>query len=383
MKRKTFIVPQTVLPQQEKQWFDPACPEFAPSEEARRWWIDLDNPDNPFSKFIGNEKAVKRLCRAAFTALERHNRCCRDQSFALLGPASTGKTTLAKMFAELIDLPFVEINPRSILSLDDILFAIASVMENTPIQRADDLPATLELVPDDQGLIIVPPCIVFIDEVHSLRNNIVQGLLKATEKSDNKLIVEGGWVVDCKNICWHIATTDRGSLFDAFDTRFNKVNLRLYSRQEIAMIVKINHPDWSDETCELVARYAGHVPREALAFASEMQLEYNLNGGDWDEIASTIADDNEIDEYGMTYQRRKILVALHHQPISRNRMATVAGCKEEELEKFVMPPLLAETPDRPALVEVSTRGYRLTEEGQLEVRKYVKPEPNRLGNILN
>lgn len=356
--------------QQELQWFPPDQPEYAPTPELRRWWVSMDNPENPFSKFIGNEVAVRRLCRAAYTALERHNRCCRDQSFALLGPPSTGKTTIVKMFADLMDLPLVEVNPRSISTLSDLLEQISLVLEKRTIQRFDDGSAsTLELVPDDDGRIVVPPCIVFIDEVHCLKNNIVQGLLKATEKKDSVMVVENGWIVDCYNICWCIATTDRAALDSAFETRFTKINLQLYTTEEIAQIVQINYPEWDDEVCSLVAKYSEHIPRVALDFAAEMQLEYNMNQGEWEDIAAIVAEDHEIDEHGMAYQRVSILSALGQGPIPRNQMVSFVNCKEEELVKRIMPPLLSASRDSEPLVKTTSKGYVITEHGIKELDK--------------
>lgn len=356
----------------ELQWFPEDQPQFAPNAETRKVWVDSRNPVNPFHKYIGNEIAVRRLCRAAYAGLGRYNRCCSDVAFALLGPASTGKTTLARMFAELVDLPFIEISPRSISSINDILVQIAKVLEETVVTQDDGTEVTLELVELPGKRFKLPPCIIFIDEVHALRPNIVQGLLKATEKKDGILITEKGWIVDCKNVCWMIATTDRGSLFDAFDTRFTKINLRLYSLEEIAKIVKINNPDWTLDACQVVARYAGRVPREALAFAAEIRLELEMHDYDsTEDAAAVIAEDNQIDEFGMTHQRVKILQALGQQgPIARNNMGNIAGCKEEELLKFVMPPLLAITPDQEPLIITTGKGYKITESGirELELR---------------
>jgi Holliday junction resolvasome RuvABC ATP-dependent DNA helicase subunit len=361
-------------PTRQKQWFFHSDGE-APSLDERRWAVDSANPDCPFSRFIGNERAIKRLSRSAFSALGKRNHLCRENSWALLGPASTGKTTLAKLYAELLELPFVEIHPRSIKTANDLLVKIAEVCEQTMIPLSYDgteMPTeytSLELVPHKQANhFYLPPMIVFIDEVHSLRNNVVQSLLKATEKKDSELITEGGWTVNTHNVCWMIATTDRGLLFDAFDTRFTKVHLRLYSSDEIAKIVNLDNPDWSDGICNLVAKYAGRVPREALGFANEMRLEEEMNPGNWEKVAWSVAQDHGIDEFGMTHQRIGILVALGQQgAIAKARMGDVASCKTEELEKFIMPPLMATTPDQKPLVTVTSKGYTITHAGLEEL----------------
>lgn len=342
--------------QKELRWFNIFN---QPSSEEVQKIIDTDNPKNPFYSFVGNNNAKKRLCRAAFVALKRHNHCCSDQSFAILGPPSLGKTTLVKKFVELVELPFVEIHPKSIKNGLDIFNRINEVLtkRKTP------------LVPVKDNYYVCPPVVVFIDEVHALSNNVVQTLLKATEKNDCILEFQND-KMDTGNICWIIATTDIGDLFDAFVTRFTKITLLPYTLEEIAEIVKIN-TGWSMEVCRLVAKFSGRLPREALAFAKEMKNEKQLNPySSWEEIANTIAEDNNIDEYGMTLQRLAILTALGQRGvIARSRICDLIGCREEELLKFIMPALTMSSIDQPALVQVTGRGYAITEEGLKELDK--------------
>lgn len=356
--------------QKQLIWFDEDTPEDAPDEQQRLWYISDENPDNPFNSFIGNDKAIKRLKRAAFIALERYNRCCNDQYFAFLGPASTGKTTIAKKFAELLQLPFVEISPKSIKKINDILVNIARVCETTSGIYIEKHEYTLELVELTGNKFCLPPMIIFIDEVHALGNSIVQGLLKATEINDRVFVTESGWTVDCTNVCWIIATTDRGKLFDAFDTRFTKINLDPYTMDEVSQIVGINYVDWPKSVCDLVAKYSNSTPREALAFAKEVLLEYKMNPRDLNEIVNLIAEENDIDEFGMSKQRLNILIILKEQKnVPKNRLSQMVSCKEEELEKFIIPPMMISTEDRKSLIKIDNKGYSLTEYGLEELTK--------------
>jgi Holliday junction resolvasome RuvABC ATP-dependent DNA helicase subunit len=337
----------------------------------------LNSSDCPFSRFIGNQKAINRLKRVVFSALGKHDHSCGGISFALLGPSSTGKTTLARLFAEAVGLPFVEIHPKAINDVHDVLVSVASILEKTETCDGD----TLELHPVSEGPpseFHIPPCIIFIDEVHALKNEVVQGLLKATEKNDAQLVSDRA-IADCSEVCWIIATTDRGLLFDAFDTRFSKIFLNLYSKSEIAKIIGIHNPEFDEEACHLIARYSSVVPREALAFAEEMKLEDAMSeipGFDWDRAAKSVAEDMDIDDFGMTRQRLNILIRLAKEgPISKNRVCDIAQCKVEELDKFVMPALLTTTTDQEALVTVSSRGFAITDAGlaALKLRGHVFP----------
>lgn len=333
-----------------------------PDTEMRRWLVSPENSKFELNNFIGNKEAVRRLSRAVFAAYGREDRDCSDYSFALCGPASTGKTHLAKLFAKVIGLPFVVIEPQSIKKLQDIFDEI----EKTCVEfKGHDI----SLVEYDGGKYFLPPMVVFIDEVHNLKNSIVQGLLKATEPNDRLMVTESGYEVKTDKVCWMIATTDRGDLFDAFDTRFQKVNLRLYSRDEMAKIIKMNNPDWDDKICRLVAKYNSQVPREALAFARDMRVEEEMSGDSWEDVAATVAKDHEIDEHGMTFKRVEILRALGQNPVSVEQLPFVIHVKKEELKKFVMPPLMSRTPDQEPMVTVSNKGYTITLAGLSELDK--------------
>jgi len=337
------------------------------SVEHRRWLVSPDNPHYQLNKFIGNKEAVKRISRAVFSALGKNNRNCSDYSFALCGPASTGKTYMAKLFAEVLKIPFVSIEPQSIESVHDIFAEIERVC-------AED--GRVSLVEYPGGLYLLPPMIVFIDEVHNLKNSVVQGLLKATEPNDRVMVTEKGYEVRTDNVCWMIATTDRGDLFDAFDTRFQKVNLQLYSMKEMAQIVKMNNPDFEEDACLLVAKYNSQVPREALAFARDMRVEKEMSGCDsWEDVAKAVAKDHGIDEHGMTLSRVEVIRSLGQGPVSAAQMPFVVHVKPEELRKFILPPLMGRTPDRDPLVTVSARGYTITKAGLEELDK--RSIPNR------
>ena len=346
---------------QKQMVFDPL------DVETRRLIVSPSNKEFALNNFVGNKEAIRRLSRAVFSALGKDNRDCSDFSFAICGPASTGKTYLAKLFAKALDLPFVVIEPQSVKKVHDIFLEIE--------RKCAEFDEDIALYEYKGKRYFLPPMVVFIDEVHNLRNNVVQGLLKATEPNDRIMVTEEGFEVHTDQVCWMIATTDRGDLFDAFDTRFQKVNLRLYSTGEMASIIKMNNHDWSDDVCHLVAKYNSQVPREALAFARDMRVEHEMVGGDWEGVAKIVASDHEIDEWGMTLKRAEVLKSLGQSPVSAAQLPYIVHVKEEELRKFIMPPLMCRTPDREPLVTVSSKGYTITKAGIDELNK--RGLPNR------
>lgn len=336
-----------------------------PDEVTRRRLTDPRHFPCPMARFVGNMEARKILQRAAYAAWGRPDHCCTDLSFALVGPASAGKTTLARLFAETVGLPFVEIPPRGMHDSLDFYNHVAFTLERT-VKIVHGEPVSMKIVPPDPTVcsdptVTVPPCIVFIDEVHGLPRNLVENLLKAIESKDRMFCIDNGWYADCKNVCWVVATTERGKLFGPFDSRFTKVELDMYTAEEVAMIVFVDNTDWDRDTCRLVSRYCGRIPREALDFAKAMRQERDLNGGDWETVAARVAKSLHIDRYGLSRRRLNVLVALGQLgSIPRGRMTDYAGCAMEELERFVMPALLVATTDDPAMVAVTNKGYAIT-----------------------
>jgi Holliday junction resolvasome RuvABC ATP-dependent DNA helicase subunit len=348
----------------------------APSIAERKWAVNPDNPRCPFFNFVGNREALNLLSIGAYKALGHPNHLCADESFAILGPSSTGKTMLAKLFAKVVGLPFVELQGQQLTSMDVALKEIAKVLEETKFNHPVYGELDCGLVggynpnnPSDMGYFLLPPCIVFIDEVESLNKNLRKGLLKAIEADDRILATEKGWIADTQNVCWGIATTDAGQMADEFVNRFTRVDLNLYSKAEIAQIINYVHPDWDRSVCDLVAHYCGTVPRESKAFAKKMKTLHEMNESDcWETTALKCARAHQIDEFGMSHQRVRVLSALGQGPVASNRMPVLAGCKAKELDKFLMPPLMAITEDQPIpLVTISSQGYSITPAGLAEL----------------
>jgi Holliday junction resolvasome RuvABC ATP-dependent DNA helicase subunit len=306
------------------------------------------------SSIVGNEEAVEILSIYLFDALGNSNHVC-PHNIALLGPSSAGKTMMARKFAETLEIPYVELNPRAIKSIHSISEEIKSACEKYHIDFVGDP-------------IKLPPMVIFIDEAHALSNGIEQALLKATERSDTTLVTEKGVKLDCSNVCWQLATTERGKLFEPFDTRFEKINLRLYTKDEVAQIISNKFPEWTQEICKNIANYCSRVPRESIAFAEMVKLAYAHNPGEWEEVIARVAELKGIDPYGMTYKRLDILTALGQRPLSIDQLCTVAGCEQEELRKYILPWLKESTPDQKPYVVVTNRHY-ITDEGLAELDK--------------
>ena len=328
-----------------------------PTPEQLRFAVDRNNVYCPFYRYVGNDLAIQKLTTYAYKAMSNSQHFYQAH-LSLFGPPSSGKTTLARLYAQLLGLPYVEFSPQSVNQMNDFFKAFESSMTIT------------EKGPKKYA---IPPSVVLLDEIHAYNKRIIQGLLKATEKNDNTLVTESGLHIDTRYITWFIATTDEGRLFDAFRTRFSPINLEYLRDRDIAIIVARAYPLLPAGICQLVAKYNSCIPRQALRFAQEVIDRKDRMGCTYEQAISICAQSDGIDEYGMHKLHLKILKALNDKPIPANRLQTVTGKKLEENQNYIMPWLLSETEDRPSYVEVTGRGYAITEAGkeQLRLRKII------------
>ena len=347
--------------------YDPVHAPFdglppAPSMKECLKMIDPKNPKSPFSNYVGQEAAKRKMGRVLLNALQKPNHCASDVSWLLTGPSSVGKTTLARIFAQILKLPFVELHPKSIKSLKDIFDAVnEKLIERKPILQMKEVA---------ENHYIMPPCIVFIDEAHALPKGLQNGLLKATEPKDRTLVTEDRKTVDTKSVTFILATTDAGDLFDAFINRFIEINLSPYTKKEIAQIVQLNFPQWTEVECGLAAHFQPRIPRKAIDFAKEMQMEKDISPKKkWHQIAVQVAQENNIDQHGLPLKHLQLLKALSVKPVSRERLTMILNVKIKELTQYILPWLMNSTEDNPALITISTSGVRLTNEGFLELKK--------------
>ena len=352
--------PQFVFHQDAKWAKEPHLPK-APTLEDCVHRLSPMNPECLFNQYVGQESAKKKMARVLISSLQKYNHQASDVSWLLTGPSSVGKTTLAKLFAKILGLPFIEINPTSINKLDEIFQIIQETIERCGLKLID-------LTGDKTYKL--PPCIVFIDEAHALKKNIQNGLLKAIESADRQLITENKTSASTAKVTFMMATTDVGDLSHALINRFTEIALKPYSRKEIAQIVNKKFRKWDIMQCAIAAYFEPKIPRKAIEFAQEMMYEKQTNPTvDWLNIGVMIAKENGIDELGMPDKHLKILQAVCKRPVSRDRLANILNIRVKELTEFIVPWLIAESQECPALISVSTSGFKLTKAGYNELKK--------------
>jgi Holliday junction resolvasome RuvABC ATP-dependent DNA helicase subunit len=355
---KTFV-----LEVQTKLLFHVASPEQIRADLSR------SNPFNPFHNFVGQDDVINKVMRLAYAALSREDHNASDIRLAFLGPAGTGKTTVANKLAALLDLPFANINPSMMKTTRNLFDEIGKASAGVGFEHADGRITSLALRPQqDKFHFHAPPMVVFIDEVHLLNSSIEQGLLTATDSNVNELVTPDGYRLDTRNICWIIATTESGKLFHALKTRFSKANFRNYTPEEVAGIVQAN-TGLPLEIAKSAAFFAGRVTRTAIDFAKEVALEKDMSGGTWEEAVEVIRREYGIDEYGMEIRRVDILTALGKGPLSQARLQIIARVQAEEFKEEVMAPLLEFSDEGEPMVVISSKGYQITAAGLDELTK--------------
>lgn len=369
-----------------------------PSEEQVRIALSQNNHSCPLNNIIvsdDNEGNMRTLRRFAFTAMKRFNRSCRGCNFGIYSTSGQGKTYIVKQWAKTIGIPFVFVQASSLTDTWSLFEQIRTQIENhefhgdmlyTPPNGNTKFPKIVEWRNDEDGTDYnVPPCIVFIDEAHLIPRKMMQGgLLNAMERDDGIMAVRPAGVkadaltVNMREVCWVAATTERGRLFDALENRLSTaIEWHPATSEQLAKIVKMRLDEYvankelpfsmPDEACLSVAKYR-RIPREAISFAQKVVQQKDMMPSDsWDEAIERIAKDIGIDDHGFTNKQVAILTALGQRPIAESRLASVAKCRDEQVQRFELPFLMSYDGEGPLVVAVSGKGMAITVAGLKEL----------------
>jgi replication-associated recombination protein RarA len=333
------------------------------SEGARRFCVDRRaNPSCPFNRVVGQEQAVDLVADLCYQALGRRDHFV-PASLIFAGPASVGKTHLATVMADALNIIRVITDATQLRNNDSLAHLILEAWAKeglSTLQPAERYGETSLYVPDTT--------LIFIDEIHALTQTAQDGLLKATERNDGMLFAKNT-VLNLRKAIWIGATTDWGKLCAPFRTRFTRVQLYPYTFEQVVEIVH-RRLGWEDRVCREVVKYGGLVPREVLQFAWLVDGAAKRMGVGVGEVLVEVARREGIDEYGMRVQRLGVLVALggHGEGMLLRHLVGATGLQQDELLQYWLPPLLNAAPGEESLVRFDGR-YYLTERGKEELRK--------------
>lgn len=354
-----------------------------PSESEIRMSLAANNTECPLNNIIvgpENEGNIRILRRFAFTACKRFNHSARGCNFGIFAQSGQGKTFVVKQWAQTIGVPFVFIQSASVTDTWSLFQDISEECKSfgTPVVPLESQHADYTL----------PPIIVFFDEAHALPKKMMKGgLLNAMESDDGFMVAKSpgagsdSVMIDCKDVCWTAATTEKGMLFDAFANRLGTlIEWENAAPRQISRIVKQKmdkkHGDddlpfsMPTDICDVVAKYCP-VPREAISFAEKVIQQKDMMPADtWQDAAEQIAADLGINDDGFTEKQVMILAAAGQRPIAKTNLPAVAQCRIEQIERYELPRLISYSNGGPFLVPVSGRGMCVTEAALAMLNKW-------------
>lgn len=320
------------------------------------------NKWSPFNRIIGQEDAVDALADLCFKGLCSPEHAV-GESIVLVGPPSSGKTTIVKVVA------------------NQVLNIVSALLDGTQISKPDHVidgiltawaKSGRYLQPIDIGdvqKIVLPSMVVFIDEIHALDRKAQDGLLKATERNDGMLFGKS-IVLDCRKVFWIAATTDWGKLCTAFRTRFRRIDLVAPTfEQVVQMVMQQFHYDlvW----CVELVKYGGVIPRECFSFVRSVEESARRNNTDIQTAIRFVASREGIDNYGMRVQRLRILTELKKAGKDGCLLRSLVygtGCQSEDLLNHWLPSMQVAPPGQEPLVLFDGR-YYITQTGLQELDK--------------
>lgn len=284
---------------------------------------------NPFRRVVGNEHVTSALT-VAIEAAQREGRL--PGHILLSGPAGTGKTKFSEMIAESLGSPLRRIHAPGITR-----------------RNAADL--TKALITLDAGAVL------FIDEIHALPKESMEGLYEALEQQQISLTAptdDGGAKIITIPLNPFVlvgATTDPGRLIEPLLSRFKrKLTLTEYTTEELVLILQeyqdsIETPEStqavrlsSDDLLAIAQRSRGRA-RNALKLFGVCR-DHLITG-------STITrafEESGLGSQGQTNEDVAYVSILrdvfHGGPVGLGAMVSASGMKAEMIERVIEPFLI-------------------------------------------
>jgi Holliday junction DNA helicase RuvB len=289
------------------------------------------------------------------------------------GLPGAGKTSTAKATSGLSKLPFIEINPESFRSPEDL----ARIFSKFPGDGYD---------PHGEKIATITPPILFIDEAHRLSRKAEELIGIAMENRTHTYSVGRGrkrqtitdWVPEFTLIC---ATTKEGELSKPFRDRFKFVFVfGEYTLEESKQIVEL-HAERKGlaidpEAVTAIAKRGRGTPRILVRYLdnindSKIYLEREKITLDLAEAQFILA---KIDPIGLTESDITILKYLYESdvPIGIDSLAVTTNLDPRTISEVNEPYLI-----RLSLMERSKGGRIITAAGEkhlIEYKHVEKPE---------
>lgn len=276
---------------------------------------------------IGNARAVSAL-KIAVDAAKIEDRL--PGHILLFGPSGVGKTTLANAVGQEFSGNFFRIHGPSISK-----------------KNINDFIKSFLMMEDRDTL--------FIDEVHALPKEAMEGLLEAMEESQISLLNTGengqssAMTIKISNILIIAATTRPNALLEPFKMRFGReVQLELYTDEELVKILSFEErPEkfafTRNDLLEIAKRARGKA-RNALRYTNVVCDHVAVSNITPQEAIKLAFTELGIGEFGDTSEDRLYIKTLSNvlggKPAGLNSIISASGLTKDDVESTVEPFLI-------------------------------------------
>jgi Holliday junction DNA helicase RuvB len=295
--------------------------------------------------FVGQERTKEQLDIALQAAKARGEAL---DHVLLVGPPGLGKTTLATIIREELDVGI-------------------RTVAGPALERKGDMAAILTGLDSKD--------VLFIDEIHRVNRAIEEILYPALEDFRLDIVVGQGagartLTLDLPPFTLVGATTRTGLLTTPLRDRFGMTfRLGYYEQDELAIIVRrsagILGVEIADEAADEVARRARGTPRVANRILRRIRdvAEVRHGGAVTIEVAREALELLEVDQAGLESVDRELLSAIVHKfgggPVGLSTLAVSLGEEPDTIEDVYEPYLL-----QLGFLQRTPRGRVITERGR-------------------
>jgi holliday junction DNA helicase RuvB len=293
-------------------------------DEERQFELSL-RPTR-LGEYIGQRKATDNL--RVFMRAARQRREALDHVL-LTGPPGLGKTTLAAIIANEMEMEF-----RS--------------TSGPVIEKPGDLVALLTNLQEGD--------VLFIDEIHRLKPAIEEVLYPAMEDYQLDIMIGQGTAarsikLDLPKFTLVGATTRAGLITAPLRGRFGIVfNLDFYKHDELELIVRrsadILAVAIDDSGAKEIARRARGTPRIANRLLRRVRdfAEVEYDGHITQQVASDALNRMEVDTYGLDEMDRKLLLTIVEKfdggPVGLGTISASIQEEKDSIEEIIEPYLI-------------------------------------------